>query len=253
MANTLPFLAQKFNGEIWRLEIDGDTDTIFAEIRSSANKQVLFGSISLLTGQTYFVDKVMPEPWLTGIEAANNGVLLLHGYESSSSPVHKGVMAIDGKSGETLWANYTYAFDHLAVNGPVLFNTQTQPKKLFIADIKTGATVRPYNRAIDTELMTDITYPEVLPTAHLNETAITLTPYGNSIHYLECDNLRIVSLHSLEKGNLQQHLFLLNETGIVYEDILATGIQKLQPEAFIVHKNYLIYIKNKSELKAIKL
>ena len=253
MTNVLPFIAQRFDGEIWRLEIDGKTETIFAELRSNANRQVSFASISLQTGKANFTDKTMPEPWLNGIETAVDGVLLLHGYESQQSPVHKGITAVDGKSGGTLWANYTYAFDHLSVNGPVLFNTQIQPKKLFIADIKTGATIRLYNAVIDTELVADITLPNVLPIANLNETPIKLTPYGDSVHYLECNNFRIVSLHSVNLGGLQQHLFLLADDGIVYEDILNTGIQKLQPESFIIHKNYLIYIKNKRELRVISL
>jgi hypothetical protein len=48
-------------------------------------------------------------------------------------------------------------------------------------------------------------------------------------------------------------LYVMDGVDKVYENLLNTGIQKLQPEAFILHKNCLIYIENKSCLKVIKL
>jgi hypothetical protein len=80
-----------------------------------------------------------------------------------------------------------------------------------------------------------------------------LAPYGNSVHYLEHNNFRIVSLHTLQAGHLKQYLYVMDGVDKVYENLLNTGIQKLQPEAFILHKNCLIYIENKSCLKVIKL
>jgi len=78
-------------------------------------------------------------------------------------------------------------------------------------------------------------------------------PFGNMMHYLEYNNLRIVSLHALKGGELTQLLYIMNGVDNVYEDILNAGIQKIQPEAFIMYKNCLIYIKNKSEIKILAL
>jgi hypothetical protein len=77
--------------------------------------------------------------------------------------------------------------------------------------------------------------------------------FGNMIHYLEYNNFRIVSLHALRGGQLMQSLFVMDGVNKVYEDLLSQEIQKIQPEAFILHKNRLIYIKNKSELKVLTL
>ena len=82
---------------------------------------------------------------------------------------------------------------------------------------------------------------------------VPIAPYGNTIHYLEHNNLRIVSLHSLVKGTLEQRLYILDEINLIYEDLLNTDIQKLQPEAFLIHRDQLIYLKNKSELKVLNL
>ena len=100
-----PYISEEFNGAIWRLEIDELSDTIFVEIRDEAEKQVSFEAISLHTGEVYFKKLVTEERWLTGIEVAYDGVLLLHNYQSENGPVHKGLTAIDGITGQVLWSN----------------------------------------------------------------------------------------------------------------------------------------------------
>ena len=253
MTALLPFINQQFNGAIWRLEIDSLGNIVFAEVRNSEEKTVSFSAIDLTTGQLNFNQLTLPERWLAGIETAYNGVLLLHGYESASSPVHKGIIAIDAVSGHTLWTNYTYAFDHLSVNGPVLYNSQVQPKRLMIADEKNGSLLRKYEPVVDAEPANFILSPQILPVAFLQSMGLKIAPYGNSFHYLEYNNFRIISLHTFEAEKLRQHLFIIHNEDVVYEDIMNSDIQKIQPEAFILHKNCLIYIKNKHELKALNL
>jgi Domain of unknown function (DUF4905) len=246
------FISEKFNGTIWRMEIDSLSETLFVEIRNSEEKLVSFASVNLSTGKINFNHLTTRERWLTGIESAYDGVLLLHNYQSENSPVHKGLTAIDAITGETIWSNYTYAFDHLSVNGPVVYNIQLQPKKLILADIKTGAAIQAYLPEIDQGFVNNITLPQILPLSYLQQ-KLDIEPHGSNMHYLEYNNLIIVSLHSAEGGLLNQRLYVVDDAAVVYEDILNTAIQKIQPEAFIVHHNCLIYIKNKAELKVINL
>ena len=243
----------RFTGAIWRLEIDELSDTIFIEVRDDSEKQVSFSSISLNTGRINFNELITPERWLTGIETVYDGVMLLHNYQSASGPAHKGLVAIDGAGGETLWSNYTCAFDHLSTNGPILYDTRIHPKKLFLADIKTGETTRIYEPFVYPELKNGVIAPQVMVPEMLTSGLLPMPPFGNTVHYLEHNNYRIVSLHTLQAGELKQYLFVMDDTGKVYEDLLNADIQKLQPEAFIVHKNRLIYIKNKTELKVLSL
>jgi len=248
----LPFIHEQLNGIIWRIEIDGPGNILLLELRNTEDKQVSFTSISLTTGKTNFTNLTTPERWLTGLETAHNGVLLLHHYQSATSPVHKALVAVDSIDGTTLWSNYTYAFDSLSVNGPIVYNMQVQPKKLFLADIKTGASLRLFDAATDESLNNNIIAPQTLSPSALPY-QLPVEPHGNIIDYLNYNKFRIVSLHAVAQGVLQQHLYIWDDTGIIYEDILNTDIQKMQPEAFILHKNCLIYIKNRSEIKAINL
>jgi hypothetical protein len=250
MTMLLPFINKQFPGVIWRMEIDSLSDTIFLEIRT-AEKQVSFSSLSLTTGLTNFTGYTTPERWLTGMEAAYDGVLLLHNYQSENTPAHKGITAIN-RGGEVSWSNYTYAFDHISVNGPVLFNIQLQPKKLFLVDVNTGAMLRQFEQTIDTEVENYIIAPKTTTNDQLHWW-LPDTPYGNIIHCVDHNNLRIVSLHTLKAGQLQQHLYIMEGARLVYEDLLSADIQKMQPESFILYKNSLIYIKNTSELKVLNL
>jgi len=251
MKMLLPFINETFPGVIWRMEIDSLSETIFMEIRDTGDKKVSFSSVDLLNGKPNFTGFTTPERWLTGMEAAYDGLLLLHNYQSEGAPVHKGIIAIDNKA-TICWSNYTYAFDHLTINGPIVYNAQIQPKKLFLADIKTGTAIRPYEPAIDTEPENYIEVPQIFPPSYLQQT-LPIEPHGDIIHYVEHNNLRIVSLHSLKAEQLKQHLYIIDDGIIIYDDLLNAGIQKLQPESFIIYKNSLIYIKNKSELKVLNL
>ncbi len=251
--NIHSLINNQFNGAIWRMEIDELSDTLFLEIRNTAEKQVSFAAVSLTTGEIYFEDLITPERWLCGIEAAYDGVLLLHYYQSETGPTHKGLMAVDGHTGETLWSNFAYAVDYLSVNGPMVYDTRIQPRKLFSADIKTGATTRIDNPSVYRELTNQIIAPQLTNTEILQEKGIFLDGHVNMAHYLEYNNLRIVSLHALKNDLLTQSLHIFDGTHPVYEDLLNEKIQKIQPEAFIMHKGRLIYIKNKSLLKVLTL
>jgi hypothetical protein len=248
-----PLIDEKYTGDIWRMEIDELSDMLCLEIRHHADKKVYFSSIDLATGNTSVKDISIPERWLTGIEAAWDGVMLLHFYQSEKGPIHKGLMAVDGKTGKTLWSDYALSFDYLSEKGPIVYDARIQPRKLFLADIRTGATNRVYEPSVYKTQNNSVIYPELTEADELAHKLVNKHPFGNTVHYLEHNNFRIVSLHALKGGELIQLLEVFDETGLVYEDIINSGIQKMQPEAFILYKGYLIYIKNRSALKILPL
>jgi hypothetical protein len=248
-----PFISHQFESPIWRLEIDGIRGIILTEVRDVANKKVSFSSISLDNGEVYFDGLETEERWLTGIESAYDGVLLLHNYQTESGPTHKGMIALDALNGKVLWNDFNSAFDHLTINGPLIYDTRIQPRKLLLADIKTGATIRLYEPSIDLELTNELLLPAVASDEFSLSLHLPVSPMENTIHYLEHNNLRIVSLHAITAGTLQQHLYIMDGENIVFEDLLNTNIQKLQPESFLLCKDKLICLKNQSQLKVLNL
>ncbi|TSD66395.1 DUF4905 domain-containing protein [Inquilinus sp. KBS0705] len=248
-----PFIAQTFANTIWRLEIDALTGIMVLELRNQPEKQVSFATISLKSADVYIQNYTTPERWLTGVEAIYNGVMLLHHYKTESGPEHKAIVAVDAVTATQFWSNYSLAFDHMSVNGPVVYNTTMLPKKLVLADIRTGEVKRPYDSVADKPLPNNIVVPEMVAANQLPAASLPTDAYGNIVHYLNHNKYIIVSLHTFKNGLLQQHLFIMDDTGIVYQNLINQDIQKLQPEAFVLHKNALIYIKNKVELKVLNL
>ncbi|PTQ97995.1 uncharacterized protein DUF4905 [Mucilaginibacter yixingensis] len=250
MTHLQPVFSRQFNGVVWRMEIDPISHTLFIELRNETDKQVSFASIDVAAGRLNFEGLTTDERWLTGMEGAYNGVLLLHHYESNASPTHKALIAIDGKTGEQLWANYNWMFDHFTVNGAVVSDARLQPRKLMLANLQTGELLRPYDPQLDTEPDTQIGLPDIV----LPEGELPIQPYGNMMHRLLYNSYRIVSLHALNTaGSLTQHLYVMMGSDVLYHDLLNADIQKLQPEAFVQYNNHLIYLKHRSALSIVNL
>ncbi|WCT10185.1 DUF4905 domain-containing protein [Mucilaginibacter jinjuensis] len=246
-------ITQAFDVPIWRMEIDNFTDTIFLELRDSTNKQVSFAAIDLSTGNLNFKALVMPERWLSGIETAYKGVLLLHGYQSEAVPVHKGLTSINGTTGNVLWTDYNINFEQLSTEGIVVYDARIQPKKLYVINEQSGQRVGAYEPGTDV-MHSHIFFPNMIQADELPPDLLFLKPHANVVHYLQHNNFRIVSLHALDGSHLTQHLHVFNITGeLLFDDIMNNDIQKLQPEAFIVYKNSLIWLKNRSVVKVLNL
>jgi hypothetical protein len=250
MITTRRIVQEKFDGVIWRLELDEVCDTLFAEVRHSDDKKVTFSALSIKTGQLYFKDLQLPERWLTGMEAAFDGVLLLHGYQSEKSPIHKGITAVDASSGDVLWSNYNLTFDHLTVNGPIVYDSRIQPGKFFLIDMNKGDKIRSYDPKTDQIPVSRITVPNP---AVADGIFLPYTAYGNSILVEKYNDLIIVSLHTQVHDLLEQKLLVMDDNTVVFEDLLNHGIQKMQPEAFIRFDSHLIYVKSKSEINILTL
>ncbi len=253
MPQVTPYIDEHFDGQIWKLDIDGNGDLLLLEIRNAANKEVSFAAISLTTGKTNFKNLVQRETWLSGLSGGYNGIVFLHGFEAAQSPNRKGITAIAGISGAPLWSNFIYTISKFSVNGLIAYNTQLQPVKLLLLDAKTGAILRPFNVSIDIELNQKIVLPQILNNLPPEFNAFFDGELQGNVHYMEHNDFRIVSLHSLKHGVLDQLLLITQNGSLVYQDILTDKIQKLQPEAFIMYGNKLICIKNTRELKVFNL
>ncbi|WP_462265835.1 DUF4905 domain-containing protein [Mucilaginibacter sp.] len=247
-------IAEYFDAPVWRMEIDAIRNLLFLEIRDIETREVSFSSIDLNTAETYFRGLKNDERWLTGIEAAFGGVLLIHYYETGSSPAHKGMAAINGITGRVLWNNYNYSFDHLTINGPVLFDARMQPRRFLTIDVNTGLPVKNDDTATSQSAGNHIRLPEAISVSALSELDfLSVIPYGNIVQHLDYNNYRIVSLHTQWAGQLRQLLYIFENGKPVFEDLLNADIQKMQPEAFVMYKHQLIYLKNRTEVQVLNL
>jgi hypothetical protein len=247
-------VCEKLSGLIWRMEIDSMNDLLLIEERDQEKHEVSFTSINLQNGKINFKNLKTEDRWSVGIEGAADGVLFLHGYESQLSPTHKGLIAIDAISGKALWTNFHLAVEQFGNKALLAFDVRIQPKKIEVFNYKTGQS---QGKLLDGKLFPALTREIVHPD-------ILIQIPGELAKYIEgavCseilssnfNNLRIVSLHTNNNGIMQQHIFILAGEKLIFHDLLNDHIQKLQPEAFVIHKSRLIYIKNHSEIKVLVL
>ncbi|MGI4729512.1 MAG: DUF4905 domain-containing protein [Janthinobacterium lividum] len=248
---TNPIIEHVFAGLIWKLEVDVNSELLFVETRNAANHTVAFSSFNLKTGENYFDELVLEEKWLIGMEGSRNGMLFLHGYSSAQSPEHKAIIALNAFSGKQVWADYNLSLEAFTNAGLLAADQRFQTKKTVLLEYETGKIVQKPDDLPDD--FQQIDYPQMLFLPPKNLSDLISDEIVGEISSLNYNSYLIISLHTQKNGALQQQLFILENDLIVYQDLLNEQIQKLQPEAFIIVKNHLIYLKNKIILKVLNL
>ncbi len=250
-ANLTPVIDHTFSGIIWKLACDTAAAIIYTETRNSENHTAAFSSFNLENGQVYFRELVTEEKWMTGLEGGRQGVLFLHGYKSDQSPEHKALIALDGLTGKQLWADYNLSLEAFTTDGLLAADQRFQTKKMVMLDYKTGNIISSTNQQQDD--LQEIQYPFLLPLLPENLAALITGTITGEISCLNYNPYIIISLHTQNNGLLVQELFIIENEALIYHDLLNEHIQKLQPEAFVVIKNCLVYTKNKTVLKVLNL
>lgn len=240
-----------FSGLIWKMAIDQKSNWLALEIRSEKFNHALFSTINIETGKTGINEQQTESGWSSGLEAIRNGIVLIHGFEFEGSPAHKGLVAFDAENGQVLWRNYALSVDAVFNNYFLAFDRKILPPKIFAADWKTGKLISSTQNLPDEMSTLRIpqklnNWPQHLPKS-FSEEVIGL------VDYLVQDNVEIISLHTPNEGAFQQHLFVYQAQQIIHSDLLHTGIQKLQPDAFVMQRNRLVYIRNKNELVLMQI
>ncbi|MFC5269882.1 DUF4905 domain-containing protein [Adhaeribacter terreus] len=93
-----------FEGPVWKICLDQETQNLALEIRQKEALQTAFWVIDTKTGNLLLKDHKPAERWWTGLENAVGGNLLLHGYSSNrETGKHLGITAVSEETGETQW------------------------------------------------------------------------------------------------------------------------------------------------------
>ena len=96
-------------GVLWSIVPDGEGGLI-GEERDPAARTASFFRVRIGTGETVWSDVTAPGGWWTGIECVTRGALLLHGFASPDLPGHRGLTALDLRSGASLWSDDDLVF-----------------------------------------------------------------------------------------------------------------------------------------------
>jgi hypothetical protein len=164
-------------------------------------------------------------------------------YPDEGSPVTKGIIAIDYRTGNIRWERYNVAYHNAWQEGIEAYNPDMLPRKPFILDSENGTEKKTTER---TPVLSSVVLPEyrdanVIP-------GLAFESIEGSVMYAETPGKHFVSFHERVQGNLRLRIVGYQDVNILFDDILLNDIQKLQPEAFFIVQDHLFCIRGNTEV-----
>ena len=242
--NTLqPSLSERFSGMIWKVKVH-TSGVIAIETRKTDPKQVLFSAFNFITGQTYFKEHVYEESWNLSLAFAGGKNLVLNAYEHAETPESKGILSINIEDGSVIWQKFNISLNQAKDAGLQVYDSRFQPRKYYWIDHLTAEDI-----ALPIE---GASYPRIIfPETNRPFTIPSFIDHGavaGELSTLRYSDKVFLSFHEVENDYLKQRLIVYQGDRVLMDDILISGIQKLQPEAFFIQQNHLFYIRNKGEI-----
>lgn len=246
MTDLIPVLlfAHKINGIIWKILINANHTYIAIESRNSETKQLSFSALSLESGNFLFSDLKLEEEWNLSLAFAGNSNLIISAFDQSLIPEHKGIISLN-HDGSVNWQRYNLSLDYADDFGLTVFDPRIQPRRYYRIDHQT-ADVLSESHSIP-EKKKQIIFPEIQSSYEFPDWIDEKIIYGN-ISVLNYHGLEMVSFHQKKQDFLEQRLLVYQGDRVFIDDILISGIQKMQPESFFISKKHMFYIRNKSEI-----
>jgi hypothetical protein len=267
-------------GNLWRIFITSN-DILIGETRNLDEKILYFFSLNIENGEHYLKNYSFEEGnyWIS-IEGYNAGNIFLHRFENPNLPDHKGIIDIDIKTGEVKWENKNLLYFFNTENELYGYKQQYESFKYFNINHDNGLVsneVSQENLPALFELKQDISNGLYLNNYYtdnfdLNQTDSLIKHLINieigdkdiqgEVEYIQIGGYLIFNFH-IRKLNLKDlnNFYLENILCIydvetqtkVYSDILNKNARFNVPDSYFVHKDYLIYVKEKKEIITIKL
>lgn len=242
-------LSEIFNGVIWKLLPDNNRKLIAIEIRNAENRQTVFSVLNYETGETLLKEHHVEESWFVALSHVHNNLVFITGYESESSPVSKGITAIDIDTKGTRWQKFNYSFYDAWNEGIRVYNPNINPRKFEWLNYETGEVIYLSN---PTPLNNQIRFPSFTTIKALPEVIQSKMVIGDVLS-LDHQELNINSFHESFDGNMRLRILITSANYIVLDEILSDRIQKQQLETFFLVKDHLFYIRNSNQIVSYNL
>lgn len=263
---------------IWRL-YPVRSGELVGESRNQDSKRVSFFALNAATGVPLWQNLTFDEPWWIGIEDVTEGVLLLHKFASPDMPQHKGIIAVDLRTGQKLWSNDepTYWFAH---KSSVYVHKMTFEKLLASElDAKSGRTIKDFDQDLEPSLFRireealeanqdGLQFPEIAELdrvdpriAGIVKQVLPSVGAHGPIEFAQREAYLLMNFHvpskeaTGEKTLLDNHLTIVDTaTGrTMYRDIVVRNSPAVVPDSFFIRNGTVYYIKDHITLTAIRL
>jgi len=269
-------------GNLWRFYFGGN-EFIAGETRDMDSKKVYLFSLNYRTGEIYLKDFIYDEGnYLTTVENATERFILISRFERPEMPVHKGITALDIKTGEIIWQieknEYLFHTDERLF----AYQQRFEDTVLFEYELETGNMVKEIPNEIHKEIYAlrdessedlfneTYNYPRLLSEGDFSSYAKNLLEIEfkdiktfSEPEAIKRDNYLIfnfyedrgINLKDLNQKNLKNILRIYDKVKaeLLYEDVLNETCRYNVPDNFFFKDNYLFYLKEKQELISINI
>lgn len=237
--------SEKFKGLIWKIRIHEKKGYLAVESRQLESRKVAFTVLDIQTGEINFKEKSFLEPMNLNLAYVAQDNILLTANEHIDSPGSKGLVSVKIVDGEILWERYNFTLNQAAPYGLQVFDPRIYPRKYTWIDHISAENIAEQENCESGN--SELIFPSLFESYTLPD-FIKHGPIQGDISVLNFNKLSIVCFHQTFENNMQQRLVVYQEDRILLDDIMISGIQKLQPESFFIMRNSLFYIRNKDEI-----
>lgn len=239
-----PSLSETFKGIIWKVETDDDAPIVAIETRNIADRQASYSAFNYQTGECLFKEISVEDSWSWGIDRVHKGLVFLHSYVHESNPEHKGIIALHTQ-GDIAWQHFNKTLYDVCDAGLVVYNPKIQPKNLELIAPENGEFLKTLSKPY-IPVSKDILVPDVIEDTSRFQQLIPETITG-PVFYKQIGEKDIFVYHVKNGELFNQQLAVYQGGKQILKDILAAGIQKLNPAAFFIEQMHLFCIRNNKQ------
>ncbi len=265
-------------GIIWRLQVS-DSGSIIGECRDQEKKSTTFFCLDEEGGGVQWENLKVGDEWWVGLETVYRGVLFLHGFTQPDMPEHKGIVAVDIKSGVILWKNDDLTFWFAYGESVFGYKPMFEKRIGYSLDLRAGNIVKEYGDGFD-ELYSlrqvalnetaepSMLFPEIYDESIADPQVVRFVKQetkneriAGNIEHVRVRDLLLLNYHVTDRSSTIQEPMLNNrlevvnvEKGIVlFSDYLSRGGKSPVPDSFFVKGDFLYFVKNQNMLMAVRL
>ncbi len=265
---------------VWQLMFT-ETGDLIGQKRFTSERQALFFCIDTETGKLFLNDYLLmghfhPDPagegWFTGLETTSKNLGYCYACQPQS-PEHKGIWAVDFRTGRVVWSRSDIGFvanfnEKFLVSQSSVFGGFPERQFLFIDSVTgndiplSGLDSAQVNAVradvVPEEVRQKVILPEFVTEGMVQERqALQRVGISESVS-CECivkGMLTIVALHEQVEfsGTWHSCLNVWHNNRLVYVDCMAKGVDSPNFNNFLIQRDNLYYIREREELVCVAL
>lgn len=254
----------EFEGIIWKIHIDAHTDHVALELRDAQEWNTSFAWADLKNNTLHWKNFSLDENWWLAMVGVHNQMILLHKFPKAERPEPSGILALNAQNKSVQWHLPNHQIQDWQGEQLIALHKQANQEVVYQSiDLYSGKINYlndQYTRPEHQE-STEFRYPQQYQqgTAYFDTVANFLADILKhkilqTVDYLEFKNFIIINYFFQENKNIQNNLLILdsNVRILLHEELIAQS-QGIGLDSFFMYKDYLLFIKNKSQLEIFQL